>query len=94
MTKIVSFPNAAPMEHKDGEAPTPAINNPDYILDTAKSLLQSVLVIGITKEGNLYFSSSSELVSSDIMLVERFKHVILSAVQSTDPVIDDEEGEA
>ena len=51
--------------------------NPDLVLESAVGELESVVVIGFTKEGEEYFASSVADGGTALWMVERFKKKLL-----------------
>lgn len=47
--------------------------NPDLVLESAVGELESVVIIGFTKEGEEYFASSVADGGTALWMVERFK---------------------
>ncbi len=54
--------------------------NPDRLLEKAKGKLESVLILGLTTEGEEYFASSKADAEYPIYMVERAKHRLMKMI--------------
>lgn len=54
--------------------------DPDKVLDAAKGLVDSVIVIGRGTDGTLYRASSSGDAGNDIILCELYKAMLINEV--------------
>jgi hypothetical protein len=54
--------------------------SPDRLLEKAIGQLESVLIIGYTKEGDEYFASSKADASEPIYFCERAKHRLMKMI--------------
>ena len=54
--------------------------NPDDVLEAAMKQMSSVLVIGIDKDGNNYYASSSGDLAEMLWWVRQFEHNIMNGV--------------
>jgi len=50
---------------------------PDQVLDGAKGALERVIVLGITKDGEIWISDSQGLVASTNLLLDRAKDKLM-----------------
>lgn len=69
MTNVVQFPGETTLDI-----------DPERILEGAKGKLESVLVVGFTKDGEDYFASSSADAADAIFHLERAKHLLMKII--------------
>ncbi len=73
--RIVRFPGKTTAEH-----------TPDYILEAAKGRdLQTVVVVGMNKDGGLWFSGSTSNIEHVALLLDRAKQRLLDNIKNYDP---------
>lgn len=66
MSKVVPFTGVTTLDF-----------DPDFILDQAKGMLDSCVVVGIDKEGHDYFASSVADGGTVVWVLERAKHSLM-----------------
>ena len=54
--------------------------DPDKVLTAAGGKLESVLIVGFTKEGDEYFASSKADAEYPIYMMERAKHRLMTII--------------
>jgi hypothetical protein len=59
---------------------------PDKLLNSAIGKLESVLILGYTKEGDEYFASSKADASEPIYFCERAKHRLMKMIDEMQEV--------
>ena len=56
-----------------------AANDPDNVLEQAAGVYESVVIIGVEKDGDLLVSASTNIGENEILwLLERFKHKLMA----------------